>query len=54
MNKAWEEIQVKNGVDFHLPFCLNLNGFNSQNHQKPGRNLAGNKKTVYVENHING
>jgi hypothetical protein len=35
--------QVENEVDFHQPFCLNLKGFNSQNPQKPGRNLAKNR-----------
>jgi len=43
MKEAVEEMQVKYGVDFHLPFCLNLNGFNSWNPQKPGKNLAGNR-----------
>jgi hypothetical protein len=28
MKEASEEIQVENGIDFHLPFCLNLSGFN--------------------------
>ena len=40
MKEASKEIQVKNGVDFHRPFCLNLNGFFSRNPQKPGVNLA--------------
>lgn len=31
------KIQVKNGIDFHQPFCLNLNGFNTWHPQKPGR-----------------
>jgi hypothetical protein len=51
MKEASGEIQVKNGVDFHRPFCTNLNGSNGWNPQKPGRNLAGNEKTVYGENH---
>ncbi len=44
MKVASEEIQVKNGIDFHLPVCLNLNGFNSWNLPKPGVNLAHWKK----------
>ena len=34
------KIQVENSVNCHRPFCLNLNGFNSQNPPKPGENLA--------------
>jgi hypothetical protein len=44
MKEASKEIQVKNGVDFHRPFCLNLNGFFSRNPQKPGVNLAHKKR----------
>ena len=40
MKEASKEIQVKNGVDFHRPFCLNLNGFFNRNPPKPGVNLA--------------
>jgi hypothetical protein len=40
MKEASEEIQIENGVDFHRPYCINLNGFNSWNPSKPGVNLA--------------
>lgn len=54
MNETDSRIKVENAVNRHRPVCSNLNGFNSQNPGKPGRNLAGNEKTAYGQNCVSG